>query len=425
VVAVREVREGLGLLAMEYLPGGTLADRLRAPLPPPAARAVLLDVARGLSAAHARGIVHRDVKPSNVFFGAAGEAKLGDFGVAHLQDLGATQTGGFIGTLAYMSPEQITGARLSFACDLYALGVTCFQMLTGRLPFEGPDFVGQHLGQAPPAPSSVNPALGPAFDELVARLLAKDPAARPASVDELARALAAIPLDVKPPFQEMKPRFQSLESAFQEMEPQFQKMERAFREGERERYRLEAELAATGGSRLHRAVDERLGRPVIVEEIAAEALAGEAGAARLRWLRAMARHGGPRLQRVLRIEPLGREGGERAATRVVYEEALGAPLLGEAHRPLDRRALARLLRDLLGALAGPHREGIAHGRVEAAMAWGGRALLPVAGLAPPEALAPADDWIRLASLFRELGATDLPDGDSAALLAWTRAALAE
>src|SRR4029079_16069415 len=118
-------------------------------------RGVLLGVLDGLEAAHARGVIHRDVKPHNIFFSMSGEAQLGDFGVAHLQELGATQTAGFIGTLAYMSPEQISGAPLHFSTDLYALGVTAFQPLPARLPFRGPDFVAQHLGETAPRPSSL------------------------------------------------------------------------------------------------------------------------------------------------------------------------------------------------------------------------------------------------------------------------------
>ena len=107
-----------------------------------------LEIIGGLEAAHHRGVVHRDIKPANIFFDARGTAKLGDFGVAHLVDLGQTQTGGLIGTLAYMSPEQITGAPITIAADLYSLGITLFEALTGRLPFLGPDFVAQHLGEA-------------------------------------------------------------------------------------------------------------------------------------------------------------------------------------------------------------------------------------------------------------------------------------
>ena len=141
-----------GLFVFELMPGGTLADRLATTgaLTPAAARRLALDLLAALGAAHERGIVHRDVKPANVFFDAAGNAKLGDFGGAHLADFGQTQSGGFLGTLAYMSPEQISSAPIGAAADLYALGATLFEALTGRPPFLGPDLVGQHLGEAPP-----------------------------------------------------------------------------------------------------------------------------------------------------------------------------------------------------------------------------------------------------------------------------------
>src|SRR5260370_11020647 len=144
IVSLVESHEELGILALEFMAGGTLADRLAAPLPPERVRSFTVEIIAGLEAAHAHGVIHRDIKPANVFFAASGEAKLGDFGVAHLSDLGATQTAGFIGTLAYMSPEQISGAPLTFAADVYARGVTLFQALTGRLPLAGPDLVCHH-----------------------------------------------------------------------------------------------------------------------------------------------------------------------------------------------------------------------------------------------------------------------------------------
>ena len=130
----------MGYIVMELM-AGSLADRVSDAMTEKSVRRMALDVLGGLELAHQRGIIHRDVKPANVFFDARGIAKLGDFGVAHLTDLGQTQTGGLIGTLAYMAPEQITGARLTITADLYSLGVTVFEALTGRPPFLGPDFV--------------------------------------------------------------------------------------------------------------------------------------------------------------------------------------------------------------------------------------------------------------------------------------------
>jgi len=195
IVGLVDFNDQEGYLVLEHMQGGTLAQRLREPLPLVQCRDIMLQVIDGLSTAHQRGIVHRDLKPSNIFFSAAGAAKLGDFGVAHLQDSGQTQTGAFIGTVAYMSPEQITGVEVSFATDVYALGVTLFGMITGHLPFEPPDLVRKHLEEPPPLPSSLRSGVDKAWDRLILRCLAKLPEERFESLEALRQALKDAPCD--------------------------------------------------------------------------------------------------------------------------------------------------------------------------------------------------------------------------------------
>jgi serine/threonine-protein kinase len=368
LVAVVAFHEELGILAMEYQAGGTLADRLPGPLAPAAVRSLLLQVAAGLEAAHAHGVIHRDLKPANIFFAASGEARLGDFGVAHLQDLATTQTAGFIGTLAYMSPEQISGAPLSFASDVYALGVTAFQALTGRLPFAGPDFVSQHLGERAPAPSSLVPSLLPEWDALVARALEKAPQARFGSLEELARALRAIPVDAPvagaPTPVEITATNQRSVTSGQSTA----------------RYAVSGALGVTEVSRLEQATDTRLGREVVIERFAPDYAQSEAGAEHLAWLRALARSGGPSLQRVLRIERLA-DGGVTAVFEAVS---------GRAAAPADLDAAARAR--LLAALDELHQAGRAHGSLAASLLrddYG--ATIVVAGRRPRRAASPDDD----------------------------------
>jgi eukaryotic-like serine/threonine-protein kinase len=200
VVPVYEFNPDGPFLVMEYMAGGTLEDRLvgsdeKAKVFPAASTYQMLkSVLAALEVVHRRGVVHRDLKPANIFFDAGGNVKLGDFGVAHLTDLGATLTGALVGTLAYMAPEQITGsARPDAATDAYAIGIILFRCLTGRLPFEGPDFVAQHLEATAPAPSSIAPWLGEGFDALIAKLLSKEPSARYTSATELLDALRHLP----------------------------------------------------------------------------------------------------------------------------------------------------------------------------------------------------------------------------------------
>lgn len=165
---------------------------------------ILKGVARALDAAHAKGIVHRDLKPENIFvvFEEDGTVspKLLDFGLVKLLDRGGgehkTKTGTPMGTPYYMSPEQCRGLEVDARTDVYAFGAMVFEILTGRLPFQGEtamDILIKHMSVAPPRPSEVAPGLPAAVDAPVLRMLAKEPAARPATagaaLEELACAL--------------------------------------------------------------------------------------------------------------------------------------------------------------------------------------------------------------------------------------------
>ncbi len=195
VVVHDAVRDGdTAAIVMERIEGGTLADRLAGgPLDPDEAVAIASAVARGLDAAHARGLVHRDVKPSNVLLDGD-VVKVTDFGIAgRTTRSDATTT--VHGSLPYVAPEQVDGAPTDARTDVYALGCVLYELLTGRPPFAGDSngaVAGQHLHAAPAPPSSRIGGLPPALDTVVLRMLAKDAADRPqtmaAVVDELDRA---------------------------------------------------------------------------------------------------------------------------------------------------------------------------------------------------------------------------------------------
>src|SRR5215475_13017986 len=174
-------------LVMELVDGPSLARVLAAgPLDPAATMDVLAQAAAGLQAAHAAGLVHRDVKPGNLLVGPAGRVKITDFGIAHATwSAPITQTGALVGTLAYLAPERVAGGPATPASDLYALGVVGYQCLTGAIPFAGipPEVTAAHRHrELPPLP----PAVPAGVAELILDLTAKDPAARPASAGEVA-----------------------------------------------------------------------------------------------------------------------------------------------------------------------------------------------------------------------------------------------
>ncbi len=408
LVEMYEFSADQDFLVMEYMSGGSLANRLSGEgespvgrgraMTQPAVRRLALDMLAGLELAHQRGVIHRDIKPANIFFDARGTAKLGDFGVAHLLDMGQTQTGGLIGTLAYMAPEQITGAALTVAADLYALGVTLYEALTGRLPFLGPDFVAQHLGETPPAPSR-HADVVTGWDHVLARLLAKSPSDRYGSLDELRQALAELELGQdahvlvlarradKTPLASDATRDggdgqSQADSAELDNDDNLMDLlvgddaageqsddDAVLAESDRgeepdeasalwssggERYSFETILGHTDHSQIARALDTALNRSVMIERYQPAPL----DEARERRLQALARGGSPYLQWALAYD--------REAGVAVFEAPRGelaAEVFGKSS--WSPRQTVRLLRRLARAVALLHARGVAHGVINA------------------------------------------------------------
>lgn len=188
---------GVLFIEMRLVDGGSLKDLLSAhgPLEPARAASITAQVAAALDAAHADRLVHRDVKPENVLLTRDDFAYLVDFGIAHADgDAHLTKTGALIGSFRYMAAERISGGRVGPQADVYSLACVLYECLTGRPPFECADlqqFMSAHMFSPPPRPSIMRRGIGRAFDDVIARGMAKQPAARFSSAGELARAAAA------------------------------------------------------------------------------------------------------------------------------------------------------------------------------------------------------------------------------------------
>jgi len=197
------VEDGSAYIAMELLDGEALSARLsaRRVLAPAEALGVIRQITGALGAAHTRGIVHRDLKPDNVFLVLDPEVptgeriKLLDFGIAKLSvepGQSQTRTGALMGTPTYMAPEQCRGVVVDLRADLYSLGCILFEMLCGRVPFVGEgvgDVLAAHIHAPVPSTRSINPQVPPEVDALVMQLLAKDPAHRPQSAEQVVAAI--------------------------------------------------------------------------------------------------------------------------------------------------------------------------------------------------------------------------------------------
>jgi serine/threonine protein kinase len=207
IVQIHEVAciDGLHFLAEEYVAGPSLRSWLeaRGPLDPRQALAVLAHVGSALVRAAQQGIVHRDIKPENLLVTPAGDVKVADFGLVRVagQDLALTQDGMTLGTPLYMSPEQGEGRLVDARSDLYSLGATVYHLLAGRPPFTGPSAIAvlmAHIKEPPPPLATRRPDLPAGLCRIVDRLLAKDPADRHQSPQELLQAVSDLELSVAP-----------------------------------------------------------------------------------------------------------------------------------------------------------------------------------------------------------------------------------
>jgi eukaryotic-like serine/threonine-protein kinase len=190
--------EGRQYIVFEFVEGENLKELIGRAGPPPLRHALelALAVADGLSFAHERGLVHRDVKPQNVLISSDGKIKVTDFGIARSLEVehGVTQTGTVVGTGEYLAPEQASGGPVSPATDVYSLGVVVWELLTGDVPFDGENFVAvalRHVNEPPPSLRERRPDVPPRLAAAVERALRKDPAQRFASMDAFAQELGA------------------------------------------------------------------------------------------------------------------------------------------------------------------------------------------------------------------------------------------
>ncbi len=181
---------GMSYIVQEYVEGETLKDLIRreSPIDPRRAITIALQILAALRVAHQQGVIHRDVKPQNILVQPDGKIKVADFGIASAGDTEMTEAGSIVGTAQYLAPEQARGLPVGPPADLYAVGIVLYEMLSGRVPFEGEAAVTvamRHVQEAPEALTDRNPLVPVALESVVMRALAKDPTQRYQSADQM------------------------------------------------------------------------------------------------------------------------------------------------------------------------------------------------------------------------------------------------
>jgi len=199
VIRIHDIAEANGLqyVSMEFFGGTNLKDHLKqvGHLSVREAFNIASQICDGLQAAHAQGVIHRDLKSQNVILNAANQIKIIDFGLAYTQQMqGLTATGLIMGTPEYMAPEQVSGKKVDERADIYSLGIILYELFTGRVPFTGPSAISvgfQQIKDPPAAPSSINPQIGGSLEGVILKALQKDPVMRYRDVAELKADLEA------------------------------------------------------------------------------------------------------------------------------------------------------------------------------------------------------------------------------------------
>lgn len=202
--------EGISYIVMKYVPTGTLKDRMSGPMEPQEAARFVGQIAAALDHAHERGVLHRDVKPSNALLDEGDWILLADFGLAKLaDDAQLTASGTGVGTPAYMSPEQGQGTEVDARTDVYSLGAVLYEMVTGDVPFKAdtPMAVAlKHITEPLPPPRKFRPDLSPEVEKVIVKAMAKERAARYQSAGEMALALLqALEGEQRPPVKDVPP----------------------------------------------------------------------------------------------------------------------------------------------------------------------------------------------------------------------------
>lgn len=190
IVQILEANQAGNFIVMEYVPGGTLhtwSTRHAAATSP--LLLFLLQILDALHTVHEQGIIHRDLKPDNILIADDHTAKLTDFGIAHICGATITHTGTHLGTLPYMSPEQILGRDIDRRSDIYSMGVMLYELLTGVLPFTGSETSYHHIHTAPRPPCDLAPDLSPELNTIILTCLAKSPINRYPDAQALSTAI--------------------------------------------------------------------------------------------------------------------------------------------------------------------------------------------------------------------------------------------